>query len=526
MRAVGPGLSVSSRDSQKAHKKIGDRLLFATATGWGYRGVAILCNLANISLLFRYLNKELLGLWFLMLGAQAFMGLFDFGFGQTLQRRIAYRKAACGASPDVALDERAKEDIRGLLSLASRIYAFTSIAVFFVVLVAGWVYFHSLKISPGLADDLRVAWLIMSLGYAVNTLGFMVESSLNGLGDIGWSNLVNSGAQVATLISNWLVLSMGLGLNGLAVIWLLKGFAIRLVGWAIVTVRHRWVSLRGKPSGVEILCNMVPPSLRWWLALVGSFLMTGIGQYLIAKFLGAASLPDYAATYAALAAAQGAMVGVVTAGTPIFSQLLKAGETAHVKDTVLLLTRYSLGGLVAAFGILVVWGKEALEVWLGKGHFVGYATFGVLMVLMIAEAHQGMFQSACVAAEKLGFYKAVLVGGVLSLGLCLILIPRFGILGAAVSALIGQGATQHWVIPWLAMRALQMRFLEDLKRVLLPAACLGGAITLAGLVFKTLCGSPFPALIATFFFALLSGYVFFRKLIEILLRKIEFRLAP
>jgi O-antigen/teichoic acid export membrane protein len=518
--------ALATDNALHARRKLGDRLLFAAATGWGYRIVAILCNLANISLLFRYLDKELLGIWFLMLGAQAFMGLFDLGFSQTLQRRIAFCKAACGASPDVELNAHTREEIQRLLSLARRVYTIISILVFAVLLIAGWYYFNSLNLSPQTAAELRVAWIIMSLGYAINAWGSMVESSLNGLGDIGWSNLVNLGAQIGTLTANWLLLALGFGLNALAIVWVIKGFATRVVGWAIVKARHSWVSHRSAPFSVGMFRDMMPSSLRWWLALVGYFMMTGIGQYLIARFLGAAALPDYAATYAALAAAQGAMVGIVTAGSPLFSQQLKAGNVANVRETVVIMTRYGLGGLAVIYGFLGIWGREAFELWLGRGHFVGFSILSILIVLMLAEAHQGMFQAACVAAERLGFYKSILIGGALTLGLSLVLIPRFGLIGAALSTFIGQACTQHWVTPRLGMQVLEMRFLEDLRYVLLPAGCLGGVVVGVGLVLKVAGVDTIPAVAATFLCALLACYLFYRKLIWSLIGRWQSVWAP
>ena len=494
-----------------ARKRIVARLLFAATTGWGYRCMAIVCNLVNISLFFRFLPKEVVGLWFLMLGAQTFLGLFDFGFGQTLQRRVAYFTAESGVSPDIEPDENTRLNILGLLSLARRVYVLISMLIFVVILVVGWIYFSSLKLSPSALSEFRLAWIVMSLGYAANTWGFMVESSLNGLGDIGWANVVNAVAQVATLIANWIVLTLGLGLQALAIIWLFKGLFIRVTGWAIVKIRHKWVHLHRASLTIQAFQDMVPPSLRWWLALVGYFMMAGVGQYLIARFLGAAALPDYAATYSALTAVQGAMVGIVAAGSPLYSQLLKAGENAYVRETLLTLTRYSLGAIALAFGFLGVWGRQVFEFWLGKGHFVGYPILGILIVLMFAEAHQGMLQAACVAAEKLDFYKAVLVGGILTLGLSFILIPKFGLLGAAISALAGQATTQDWVTPKLAMRVLQIRYIDGLKRVLIPGLSLGGAVFFIGMTLKAVHVPTVFGIAMTFIGTIVISFLFYRK---------------
>jgi hypothetical protein len=75
------------------------RIIFGIASGWGSKAVGILLNLVQIPLLYRYLPAEIVGLWFLMIGAQMVVGVFDLGFGQTLQRRIAFAKGTCGSDP-------------------------------------------------------------------------------------------------------------------------------------------------------------------------------------------------------------------------------------------------------------------------------------------------------------------------------------------------------------------------------------------------------------------------------------------
>ena len=485
-------------------------MAFAGATGWLYRAVAIACNLATLGLLFRYLPSNLLGLWFLMLGVQSMTGLFDLGFGQTLQRRIAFAKATCGPGPDVLLSPETKTQIRGLLRLALRVFTIAFIVVFVVVYICGRTYFGHLNLSQELQSDLRIAWILMSLGYAVNTWGGITEATLNGLGDIGWSNVVNIAAQVFTLAATWAVLISGLGVNGLAVVWLLKGIGIRHAGWRIVKSRHRWISSAEKCERHVSVAAMIRPALAWWLAVGGYFLSTGASQYLIALYMGPSSLPDYSATYAALAAVQGALVGVVSAGTPLFSQMLKAGQTAAVRETITLWTKYALGCVTLMFSVICVWGKEVFETWLGSGHFVGWTTLWLLLALMTLEAHQGMMQVVCVAAERLEFFKAILLGGCVSVTLALLLIPRVGIPGAALASLTGEAATQLWIVPRQSLAVLDAGFKRHVRTVFVPVAGATAGVLAVGAIARILGVGTSAGLTLTVVSAVLSALVFLR----------------
>ena len=150
---------------------VNKRIIFAVSTGWGSKAVSILVNLVQIPLLFRYLDDEILGVWFLMIGAQMVLGVFDFGLGQTLQRRIAFAKGECGADPDAELGENTRQKIRDLLQIARRTYHVLSVLVLLVLLIGGPIYFRTLNLSPEVYQALNLAWIIMAIGYAANMWG-------------------------------------------------------------------------------------------------------------------------------------------------------------------------------------------------------------------------------------------------------------------------------------------------------------------------------------------------------------------
>ena len=460
------------------------RIFFAVATGCGYRLLAIVVNFGMIYLLFRHLSEDLLGVWFLMVGAQTFTGLFDFGFGQTFQRRIAFVKANAGSHPDIADSEPSRQAIRDLLAIARRVYWVISATVGVGLYFGGLLYFASLDLSAETREAVTWAWAAMAIGYGANVWSWYVESTLNGLGDIGWNNLAQSVAMVLHLAATWLVLSGGYGLFALGLIWTLKGILVRLVGWWIVVARHRWIHQdRGRFVHGEFV-SMLAPAAQWWLAIVGYFFMTGISRYLLASLSGADEVPDYVAAHTALVAVQGTMLSIVSVGTPLFSRLLKAGDLVRTRLALLRLMQISLLGLVLAYAFIAVFAEELFQLWLGPGHFVGYPVFAILALAMTVEAHQGMLQIAVVAAEELSWYKFSLLGGVLSLFLALWWIPQWNILGAALALLIPQLLTQSWIVPYAALRLLHLRFAVVLWSVILPALMAGVWLACCGLALK------------------------------------------
>lgn len=449
------------------------RLFVSIFTGWGLRGIAVAVNIVQIHLLFRYLQAQLLGVWFLMIGAQSFVGLFDFGYGQTIQRRLAYAKAKCGSDPSVSLDDAARQEVLDVLAVGRRVFGALSAIVFVVLFVGGGLYFETIGTDLPRATVFS-AWLVMSLGFSLNVWASYVDGAVCGMGDMAWSNIANAVVLVAGLAGTWFVLASGHGLIGLAMVWVGKGAGLRAAAYYVLRRRYNWMYNTNRRASWKDARDLLTPSVQWWLIVIGWTLSTSVARYLIGLILGEQNVPDFAATYTALNTIQVTLVSTVSIGNPLFAQSLKAGAVEDVRDTIIPLMGAALTGLTVVYAQVAVTGRGLFELWLGHGHFVGQWVLLVMILTMLLEAHQGMLQSACIAAEKFSYYKYSLLSGFLSVMLGLLLTARVGILGAALSTLLAQAITVNWAVPRLGLRILKSRFSDDINRVLLPSVFFGG----------------------------------------------------
>jgi O-antigen/teichoic acid export membrane protein len=480
------------------------RIIFGIASGWGSKALNILINLVQIPLLYRYLPTELLGVWFLMIGAQMVVGMFDLGFGQTLQRRIAFAKGNCGSDPDVELDEATRQEISDLLALARRVYVVLSVAVIPILLVGGFFYFARLELSPATLHSLRVAWVIMAIGYAANMWGWFVEATLNGLGDLGWSNLINGVMRLFEFLAIWLVLALGYGLALMALIWVLRGILVRVAGWLVIRYHHPWLASCIGYWRPQDFRKMISPALQWWVAVTSYFFLAVISRYLIAGIMGPKYVPNYVATYTALIMVQSIFLNMVSIATPLLSQKWQAGCIGEMQRLMLGLMRLALGLLTAAYTFICIYGKDIFELWLGTGSFVGYPVLVILAAMMLLEAHQAMLMTACLAAEKLQFYKIVVLGGLISLPLSIWFIKHYGLLGAALGIFISGLLTINWAIPWLSLKVLRLTFIPFMKNILLPSLAIGLSVALTGLLLKLL---PLKPLLGLLLYAVCTSLI-------------------
>jgi O-antigen/teichoic acid export membrane protein len=488
------------------------RVLFAVMAGWGNRGASILLNLVQLPLLYRYLDSSTLGLWFLMIGAQTAVGLFDLGFGPTLQRRIAFARGECGSDPRVQLDGAARQKVLDLLATARRFYFFMAISVFVVLFGGGALYKKLLSSDIGQVRDLSLAWLILSLGFATNTIAWYVDSILNGMGNIGWSNMISTVLGILSLAAIWFALSLGTGLVGLAVVWAVRGILGPLLGWLVITRTHPWVRQGQGSWQREGFLSMVRPSVKFWLAVVANFLLVGMPRYFIGAMLGIQAVPDFTATYLVLSNIQAVFLSMATVSTPLLSQVWRREGAPGLPKYVFPPIKLVLPLLVFSNGLVMVYGAEIFKLWLGPGHFVGYPILTILCILLLLEAHHAMWQTPLVATEQLGFYKYTLLDGLISAVLIPILTNFLGLMGTALAMTIPRIFTDNWIIPLFGLRLLKIPVRKYLAQIIAPVVFLGSGFVLFSALIKHEVANLLWAVLAQIVLVLLAGGIWGRHL--------------
>ncbi|MDH5716437.1 MAG: hypothetical protein OEZ22_02230 [Spirochaetia bacterium] len=495
------------------------KILFGVSAVWVHKFIVICINLILIPLLYVYLDKEILGIWFLMIGAQMVTGFFDFGLGQTLQRRIAFVKGRFGENPDIALSEVSKQKIRNLLATSRRIFHIISLSVFILLLVGGFLYFNFLNINQSLKNEIYTAWIIMSFGYAASMWGWYIEASLNGMGNIGWSNMINTILWFFVLAASYISLFLGYGIIALSFIWFFRGILLRMIGWNIITKKHSWIKeKKGIWKALEFK-SMLKPALKWWIAVAGTFFLTGSARYFIGYYMGASFVPDYVATFTALSFLQSLFISLVFVITPLISQMFKAGHIDNIKKYIRELTLLALNLLIMIYLFIGFYGEEIFSLWLDKNHFVGYPVLFFLLLMMFLEAHHGMLNVINIAAEELSFYKYTLASGFISILLFIFLIPLLGVLGAAVSIFTAQLITNNWKIPMIALRIINYKFFDYIKDVIMKIAFAGISILSFHIVLKYLNVTKVLSIILTAVLISIFSFIYIKRSIIFLSQK-------
>lgn len=298
----------------------------------------------------------------------------------------------------------------------------------------------------------QAAWVIVWLG---------VAKALEGVSEVAYGLMQRE--HRLDIVARSMLLRGALGLGLLGGLFVLTGsvawgaFGVALA--ALLTLAHDLPPARRLAPGSWRAAALDPrlPRLALPLGLVAALVSLGITvpRLFVERELGAAPLGVYSAlSYPVIA---GGMV-VVALGTALTTRLALAFEGAprHFVRLAALLTLAG-GGLGLGFTALAALAGEPLLALLYGPEYAAHAQLFVWLTLggaagYLASAAGFAMTAARRFAEQLPLFVAVVGASALA---CALLIPRFGLLGAAYAALLAAGVQLlgSGLVVFLALRA-------------------------------------------------------------------------
>jgi len=429
-------------------------------------------NLILMPLLFARVDKELLGVWFLMSNSLALLYLFNFGLSPTLQRRVAFAKGLSGDDPYCPLSELSIQDIANLLTTSRRMLLVLAVVIFSGGVLAGGWFFNSLHLSPGAAQTAYAAWALMCAGYSINTWAGFVNSLLCGLGDVGLAGAINVGSFVLVDILSIVTVAAGGGIVELAIIWSVGGVVNRIIAW--IALRRQYpeiASARGRWSG-ELARSMVLPAAKVWLMSLGTFLVMQTDRFYIAYLVNIDAVPAYVAAYALVATVHELAKAPIEPSAPLVSQAWQAGNLAMVRKLLWRNLRIVVVGFGTAGALLVTCGRDIIRLWLGSGNFVGQTVLVLFVLMLLLDCQHAVTVSVGVATEDIPYGPWLLIAAFINLVLSYLMGVAWGLAGIAAATLIAHLVTVNWYAVYRPLKRLGLSAGSYVKQFLLPATLL------------------------------------------------------
>ena len=451
--------------------------IFTSATGYFFK-----------IYLARFMGAEALGVYTMGMTIVGFAGVIAaLGLPQTAARFVAIYSST-GDSAKLAR----------FLSSSIVLLCLINALVGFVLLVSRRWLGVRLYHTPALAPLMHYFVIIMFVGALTTFCG----QWLAGYKDVAKRTvLTNFIGTPITMILSVLLIAAGFGLRGYLAAQI-AGASLLLLLLAITAWKHTPESSRFVPPGFPVLEPAVVSFSAFLLAIQGlEFLATQTDRVLLGIYLSARDLGIYS-----IAAALAAFVAIVLQSinqvfAPTIAELYANAEGGLLLRLYQLLTKWTLALTMPLALVMIVFARPLMAIF-GQDFAVGWPVLVVATLGQLVNCGVGSVgQLLLMCGKQRRMVRAQLFVVPLTIALNVVLIPRIGLLGAAVAA-----ASANALLNILLLKDVRsFLFLRPSMRsylaLLLPTA----------LTFAVVCFIRFamPGNSVSIFLALLFAYTVF-----------------
>ena len=399
------------------------------------------------------------GLWALVLAITGMLGLLDFGLATAAVKSVA-EKTGVG---DTDGRNRILSSLLTLYLLLGAVALF--IAGAFAINV-DQVPLHGISDVP---DQAMILAVLIGTTVALGLQLSLFRAALAGSGCMHLGNAVETGMTILSAILSVCFLSAGAGVIGLAAA-LVISTSLGLLGMIVVAFRRLdGLKLR---LHFESWCEtraLLAFSSWAFVANTAVLLILRMDPLIIKAYLPLSAIAVYAiaakiAEYALLLNKQ-----FSNALMPLVSQAHGRGSVDTIRNVLSNGTRYLLA-LALPMLVLATFHAEAfLSIWLGPDFIGAVKPVQILLAAVACMVVQLNASNVLGMTGRHRFVSLSMCGSALiNLILTIVLLPRYGLHGAAIATLIASAVVDVGIILPAACRHVGIRLLDFAMQVILP----------------------------------------------------------
>jgi O-antigen/teichoic acid export membrane protein len=381
----------------------------------------------------RVLGAEALGIYALGMTVSGLFGIFNaLGLPQSAVRFVAKYSAA-----------QRWRDLGGFIFRSTAIMAVLNVSLAVLMMATGPRIATSFYHAPRLIPYLPLFAAIMLLG----ALTFFLGQVLTGYKDVTRRTVISSFiANPLNMAITVMLIAMGFGLWGYIFAQVASGLAV-LIMLGIVVWR-----MTPAPARLPLRATsaLEPEVISFSVVAFGvgflEFLMGQADKVLIGFFLDVRSLGIYAVSMAIVAFIPVLLQSVNQIFSPVISDLHTRGQRELLGRMFQSLTKWVVGGTIPLAIMVIVLARPMMSVF-GQDFEIGWAVLVIGTLGQLVNCASGpVGYLLLMSGNQQRLIKVQAIGGVFMLVANLLLIPRFGIAGAATAAALTTAFTNTWYL--------------------------------------------------------------------------------
>jgi O-antigen/teichoic acid export membrane protein len=431
------------------------RILLTTSSTLVVRALSSLVSLVTVPLALSYLGKEKYGLWAVVTSFVAWVGLFNFGIINSLVNALS--EAHGKNNPEAA---------KSYVSTAFFVLLAISATLGIVVsLCAGWVPWSSILAVRIPIAQRTVMWTVLAALYCVLAC---LPLSITGQIYAGYQksymgNLFSLLGTLTTLAALYVVVWTKGGLPSLVFAFSGPGVLIGIINLLYLTRREMpWIAPQLRCVSLRAMRRLSSTSTPLFLYQIGALLVNETQMITLAHVTSLKLVSEYSIV-CRLGVTLSTFVYLGTAAfVPAFREAHERGDSGWMKAAFrrMLLLRMLIATAVAltlSFG-----GNFILRVWLHRDDFNFPTSLWIVQgMVLVSSIWVTSFSDFLTIMDRIWIQVAlVLINGIVTIGLTVVLAPRFGMLGAMVSIGFVTVCFWTWLCPLLVQQVITVKSRE------------------------------------------------------------------
>lgn len=213
---------------------------------WNYLGIitSLGSQVILLPILIKFLEPDILGLWYIFVSIGSLVLLFDFGFNPTIARTVSYCWSGAKSLNKIDVEYIEKDSntnyelLYYVIKTCKILYLVIAIVALFFMLTVGTYYINT--IAKGIFNgNIILSWTIYMLSIFLNLYIGYYSVALRGIGDISNLNKANIISKIFFLVFAFGGLILGGNILALSIASLVSGCILRCISAYIFYNKHK-----------------------------------------------------------------------------------------------------------------------------------------------------------------------------------------------------------------------------------------------------------------------------------------------
>jgi O-antigen/teichoic acid export membrane protein len=431
------------------------RLARNIATNWFGLFVNVIISFFLAPFVVNKLGSTYYGVWAITMQFTGYLYLLDFGVRDAVVRYASKYRA-------INAPTRLNEIIRVALEVYSPIF----LGAIALSMFGAWVFPYIFSLDEVPVGEARIVVLLVGLTIAQTFVANVFTGVLHGFQRFDVGNYIGIvfGLLRAALIV--LILNAGFGIVGLSVVQLSVSLATGAVGlwFALYTMRNegfrfRWVPLKHRRRRA-LIRRMVGYSVYVFINNIGQKTSVAAGPIIIGIFMPVAAVTPYAIAGNLANYAKSLILSSAWVFNPLVSHYASLKDSATLTEVV---RRGAKLPLIVGLPVTIAYvltGDVFIGLWMGPQYVVDAAA--VLLVLATMETMSAPHHVMAAALYGMSKHQTLAIARVVeaaaNIGLSLVLVKTWGVVGVAVGGLIPHAVLVLILLPLILRRHIHVSF--------------------------------------------------------------------